>query len=62
MASLGKRGKPLLGQSREIIYNVYNYFVTEADRFKKMRMKMSVVILKRFKSELRMPLEFQEEL
>lgn len=35
MASLGKRGKPLRGQSREIIYNVYKYFVTETDRFKK---------------------------
>ncbi|XP_068619729.1 uncharacterized protein [Battus philenor] len=29
-----KKGKPLHGQSREIIYNVYKYFLNEAELFK----------------------------
>lgn len=35
MDSKLKRGKPVNSQSREIIYNVYLYFLTEANAFKK---------------------------
>lgn len=32
---MGKKGKQLLSQSREIIHNVYKYFLSEANQFKK---------------------------
>lgn len=32
-----KKGKALQGQSREIIYNVYKYFLNEAELFKSNR-------------------------